>query len=89
MMPLFKRNFSCKCVFADINTLEHFHNFFLKRGAQYVENRCLMFERVIDFYSKSIDNVLIFGDFNMETTHPVMTDWKSQFIEHDQNSNLF
>ena len=32
-------------------------------------------ERVIDFYSKSIDNVLIFGDFNMETTHPVMTDF--------------
>ena len=32
-------------------------------------------ERVIDFYSKSIDNVLIFGDFNMETTRPVMTDF--------------
>ena len=30
---------------------------------------------VIDFYSLSIDNVLIFGDFNMETTHPVMTDF--------------
>ena len=39
-------------------------------------------EKVIDFYSKSIDNVLIFGDFSMETTHPVMTD----FLE---NHNLY
>ena len=39
-------------------------------------------ERVIDSYSKSIDNVLIFGDFNMETTHPVMLD----FLE---NHNLY
>ena len=39
-------------------------------------------ERVIDCYSRSMDNVLIFGDFNMETTHPVMTD----FLE---NHNLY
>ena len=31
-------------------------------------------ERVIDFYSKSINNVLIFGDFNMETKNSMMTD---------------
>ena len=39
-------------------------------------------EKMIDFYSRSIDNMLIFGDFNMETTHPVMTD----FLE---NHNLY
>ena len=39
-------------------------------------------EKVINFYSGSLDNVLIFGDFNMETTHTVMI----HFLE---NHNLY
>ena len=36
-------------------------------------------ERIVDFYSNSIGNVLAFGDFNMEESHPCIQSLIQQY----------